>query len=609
MNKEQERTFKKLVDAELSKGAFWASLLQGEGVVEDFAGALQEAADGSGPEDTTLNIDLSSLPADVEASQQTPEQTAALRGLLLPLLTEASKVDETTQRLLGQTAFPAVSGEWRLPKSALTAAYDASDASTVAASSPGAEAAAAPHGQGEEDGEEDADLAGARSLAAAVEEVDGESWPRDPNFRPPITDPNDSDYMSDPEDQEDNWPLFRDHKTEHLQKGMQGASGSSGVAGELDDVLVAADYVPGGAELQAQQEAAAPLPGSLAHSRAYKPHHFRMLQAYRAKDLLTVFSLWDHVRGQSTVPDYIATHIALDAAASAGSAEVFAVVLEDVLTRRGEFTAETFKLALKAAGVLGNVEAAEAAFSAMASNADLAGAVDIHCYTPLMAAAVAEGDIQRAFHWFNRMRHAQLRPSDTVFRVLITGAAASRSAAPLHLLWSAMRLHSVVAISQDTWHALLDGFLAAPSVDADTVWDVYTSMAHPKWFGGPVVPDAARLCDVFNAVVEAGMYDEARRVESHMATAGMFDSKAINASDIRDIVASFPPPGTQRRTASKWDKDSALYGAPYLPEDFAETEARLEKAAAQVEEVGSMARLGGADVKDYPWEREADAER
>ena len=50
------------------------------------------------------------------------------------------------------------------------------------------------------------------------------------------------------------------------------------------------------------------------------------------------------------------------------------------------------------------------------------------------------------------------------------------------------------------------------------------------------------------------------------------------------------------------------YGQPYLPEDAAAAEELLAAAEEQMASAGSIARLQGADVKDYPWDRAAAAE-
>ncbi len=600
-----------MLQDKLSQGSFWAGLLSDKASVEAFAAEVANSSSAdSGAQQ--LNIDLTTLLDDFHAEGLTAGVAASAKAVLGSVLHEISKLDEASQRVLAQTDFPAAENDWRVPTAQQIAESSASAASDTGASTD----AAAPttDAQGDKAARRRVDVAlldSAEDPAAALyaEELrdgrDSDLFPRDPNFRAPIADDGDSEYMSDVDDQEDNWVKFRSHKTETLTKALE--SGGDGTGAEDDTILDPSLVLPGGEQGALAEDAEAPLPEVMGHSRSYKTHHFRMLEAMRHKDLTEVFNQWTLNAQRSQSPDYIATHIMLDAAASAGAAEVFAYVMDDLLARHGQMTQETYKVALKAAGVLGNLPLAQQVFKQLATQEGYTP--DIHAYAPVIAAAVRSGEVHTAFRWFNRMRHQGLRPSDTVFSLLVAGACAAPSSAPLAVLWSAMKLHHIVPISSDTWHALLDGLTSQAAPDAEAVWEAYCCMVHPRWFGGPVTPDAQRMCDVFNTMVAAHMYDEARRLQQHMADAGMFASKAISSQEIRDVVAGFPAAGTYATSgAAQWMAQPNQYGQPYLPEDVAAAEELLAAAEEQMASVGSIARLQGADVKDYPWDRAAEQE-
>lgn len=615
----QLKTLAPVLQDKLSQGSFWAGLLGDKASVDAFAAEV--AASSSDASGQQLNIDLTTLLDDFHAEGLSSGVASSARSVLGAVLQEISKLDEASQRVLAQTDFPSSDNDWRVP-TAEQIANSSTDSSTASASDSGPStdasaasgAAAAGDAQGDKPSRRRVDVAlldSAEDPAAALyaEELrdgrDNDLFPRDPNFRAPVPEGDDSEYMSDVDDQEDNWVKFRSHKTDALTKALE--SGGDGAGAEDDTILDPSMLLPGGEQGALAEAAEPPLPEVMGHSRLYKTHHFRMLEAMRHKDLTEVFNQWTLNAQRSQAPDYVATHIMLDAAASAGAAEVFAYVMDDLLARHGQMTHETFKVALKAAGVLGNLQAAELIFKQLATQEGFTP--DIHSYAPVIAAAVRSGQVHTAFKWFNRMRHQGLRPSDTVFSVLVAGACAAPSPAPLSVLWSAMKLHQIVPISSDTWHALLDGFTAQTTPDAEAVWEVYSCMAHPRWFGGPCTPDAQRMCDVFNTLVASHMYDEARRLQQHMADAGMFASKAISAQEIKDVVAGFPAAGTYATSgAAQWMAQPNQYGQPYLPEDAAATEELLAAAEEQMASVGSISRLQGADVKDYPWDRQAAAE-
>jgi pentatricopeptide repeat protein len=601
-----------ILQEQLAQGSFWSGLVGDAASVDQLAAEIA-AESGTDAGAQQLNIDLTTLLDDFKAEGLSSGVSNSAHAVLKVLLTEMSKLDEATQRILAQTDFPAAGSDWRVP----TAEQIMDTPVSSAAASSEAGASTDPSGQasaaaGAKAGRPRVDtnmLDSARDPAAALyaEELrdgrDSDLFPRDPNFRAPIPEADDEEYLSDVDDQEDNWVKFRTHKTETLAKALEG--GGDGTGAEDDAVLDPALHLPGGEQGDLAEGAEAPLPEVLGHSRSYKTHHFRMLEAVQNKDLTEVFAQWTLNAQRAQAPDYLATHIMLDAAACAGAAEVFAYVMDDLMSRHGQMTAETYKVAIKAAGILGNLPVAEAAFKALVTQER--HTPDIHAYTPVIAAAVRSGDVGRAFKWFNRMRHQGLRPSDTVFGLLVAGAAAATPAtAPTSVLWNAMKLHHIVAVSTDTWHALLDAFTAAATPDAEALWEAYTCMAHPRWFGGPCTPDAQRMCDVFNSLVASHMYDEARRLQTHMADAGMFASKAINAQEIKDVVAGFPAAGTYATAgAAQWMAQPNAYGQPYLPEDAAHTEELLAAAEEQMAAVGGMSRLQGADVKDYPWDRQA----
>lgn len=245
---------------------------------------------------------------------------------------------------------------------------------------------------------------------------------RDPNFRKLIENPEDSEYMSATEDQEDYRAFFREHKQgEPGFKSQQSGGGFSRQQGDGEVTTAVpenpeperdwgwSDSQPGYHMYKRIEQGERPSPKSLNHSRAYHPYHKRLLEAMERKDLMTMFLLWNYQRNRAIAsgegpgadkPDFIGYHIMIDACARAKCFDAMAVVLDDMTRRAVETTPEMHKLFIKAAALSDQLDTAIDAFKKMVY--DAGHKPDIHAYSPIISTAMRLRNFDIGFDWFNR---------------------------------------------------------------------------------------------------------------------------------------------------------------------------------------------------------------
>eukprot|EP01138_Halocafeteria_seosinensis_P004813 gb/GECG01004921.1/.p1 GENE.gb/GECG01004921.1/~~gb/GECG01004921.1/.p1 ORF type:complete len:930 (+),score=139.86 gb/GECG01004921.1/:1-2790(+) len=421
---------------------------------------------------------------------------------------------------------------------------------------------------------------------------------RDPNFRKVIENPEDSEYMSATEDQEDFRGLFREHKQGNMEASSQRSrDGSSNKSIQNEDVDYAApenpeperdwgwsDSQPGYHMYKRMEQGQRPSEKSLNHSRAYHPYHKRLLEAMERRDLMTMFLLWNFQRNRAMSskhgpggdrPDFLGYHIMLDACARAQCFDVMSIVLDDMTRRAVETTPEMHKLFIKAAALSDNLELAMDAFKKMAH--DAGHKTDLHCYSPIILTAMRNRKYDVGFDWFNRMRRAGIYPTDSILRGMAKPLVEDEKYKELHFLWNAIRNHTSVPLQDETWGVLLEGFQKAN--DAEDLWSVYRDMTSSRYFGGKASPDAAQMCDIFNCLAANRYFREARSLRRDMEKAGHLASGEIPVDDIDAIMARFPPEDAEMETRQRTVE--SVYGNPYFTDDVEETQRKSQAVLEQ----------------------------